>query len=178
MHTFHSVYSDNPPLAAFIRRIGRLLCVIAAIMLLTLMALTCIDVLGRYLFNRPLPGGFELTELGMGALIFTSLPLVTLRRQHVQIDLLDILPARWHDVQHAVLGMLTAACMAVIGWRLWIKAGEMAHAGETTATLQISVYPLIYYMALMAFATTALMILFAWEDASGKSAAPTPDVFS
>lgn len=172
MDTFPSVYSDDPTLAALIRRVGGLLGVIAALVLAALMLLTCVDVLGRYLFNRPLPGGVELTELGMGALIFTSLPLVTLRRQHVRIDLFEVVPASWRAGQHLVLDVLAALCMAVIGWRLWLKAADMAQAGETTGTLHIPVYPLVYYMAVMAFAATALMILFAWEDVRGKGAAP------
>jgi TRAP-type transport system small permease protein len=176
MSTFPSVPSSHPPLAAFLRRIDGFLGVIAALALLALMGLTCIDVLGRYLFNRPLQGGFELTELGMGALIFTSLPLVTLRRQHVRVDLIDILPVRWRAFQHAFLDLIAAGCMGVIGWRLWLKAVDMAQAGETTATLQIPVYPLVYYMALMAFVTTALIVLFAWEDAFGTG--PAPEVVS
>lgn len=149
---------------------------VAAFALVALMALTCVDVLGRYLFNRPLPGGFELTELGMGALIFTSLPLVTLRRQHVRVDLIEIFPMRWRAFQQALLDLLAAVCMGVIGWRLWIKAGDMESAGETTATLQIPVYPLVYYMALLAFVTAALIALFAWDDAFGTH--PTPEVIS
>ena len=31
--------------------------------LFLMMAITAVDVAGRYLFNQPLPGGFELTEL-------------------------------------------------------------------------------------------------------------------
>lgn len=150
------------------RRVEGLLGLIAALTLLGLMALTCIDVAGRYLFDRPLPGGFELTELGMGALIFTSLPLVTLRRQHVRVDLFEnLISARWQALQQAFLDLLGGVCMAVIAWRLWVKAGDMASAGETTATLQIPVYPLVYGMAVLAFVTTALIMLFACLDALG-----------
>ena len=56
--------------------------------------LTCIDVFGRYAIGRPLQGAFEVSELAMGALIFTSLPLVTMRGQHVTIDLLGMHDAR------------------------------------------------------------------------------------
>jgi TRAP-type C4-dicarboxylate transport system permease small subunit len=165
-------HPGNPALPAFSRRIEGLLGGIAALALTGLMALTCVDVIGRYLFNRPLPGGFELTELTMGALIFTSLPLVTLRRQHVRVDLVDLLPARWQALQHALLDLVSAVCMGVIGWRLWIKAGDMARAGETTATLQITVGPLVYYMAVLSFVTAALIVLLAWFDLLGARRRP------
>lgn len=172
MTPFPFYHPRNAALAALIRRAESMLGVIAALALLALMAFTCVDVLGRYLFSRPLPGGFELTELGMGALIFTSLPLVTLRRQHVRVDLIEVLPLRWRPAQQMLVDLLAAVCMAVIGWRLWLKAGDMASAGETTATLQIPVYPLVYYMALLAFVTTALMILLAWADTFGTRNEP------
>jgi TRAP-type C4-dicarboxylate transport system permease small subunit len=166
--TTSSLLQPGHPLVTLMRRVEGLLGLIAALTLLGLMLLTCIDVAGRYLFDRPLPGGFELTELGMGALIFTSLPLVTLRRQHVRVDLFEnLISARWQALQQAFLDLLSGACMAVIAWRLWVKAADMASAGETTATLQIPVYPLVYGMAVLAFVTTALIVLFACLDALG-----------
>ncbi len=157
-----------PLLAALLRRVEGLLGVIAALTLFMLMMLTCVDVVGRYFFSRPLPGGFELTELAMGALIFTSLPLVTLRRQHVRVDLVEhLVPVVMRNLQQALLDVVSAVCMGVIAWRLWIRAEGMARAGETTATLQIIVYPLVYYMAVMAFVTTALIVVLAWADAFG-----------
>ena len=46
----------------------RLLGIVAAATLFFIMALTCADVAGRYFFGAPIPGGFEITELAMGAL--------------------------------------------------------------------------------------------------------------
>ena len=57
--------------------------------------------------------------------------------------------------------------MAVITFMLWTKAGHMAAAGETTAVLQIVVYPLVYTMALLGGLTVAVMLLMAWGDAAG-----------
>ena len=174
--TISSLLQPGNPLGVLMRRVEGLLGLIAALTLLVLMAITCVDVAGRYLFDRPLPGGFELTELCMGALIFTSLPLVTLRRQHVRVDLFEnLISARWQALQQAFLDLVSGVCMAVIAWRLWVKAADMAGAGETTATLQIPVYPLIYGMASLAFVTTVLIVLFACLDALGARNAQTAD---
>ena len=43
---------------------------IAAVILFLLMLLSFIDVVGRDVFDAPLPGGFEITEIMMAALIF------------------------------------------------------------------------------------------------------------
>ena len=61
----------------------------AGIILAALMAVTVIDVVGRYLFNAPLPGSFEITKVMMAALIFAALPAVSRFEQHITIDLLD-----------------------------------------------------------------------------------------
>ena len=148
------------------RGVERLLGTVAALLLVALALLTCVDVVGRYFLNRPLTGAFELTELAMGALVFSSLPLVTLRRQQVTVDLFDsFVPRAWRRVQNALADLIAAACAGVIAWQLWRKAVNMAAAGETTATLGIPVYPLVYYMALLASITVALMLAMAWADA-------------
>ena len=91
----------RPPLL-LLRRGDRLFGAIASLALLGMVLLTCVDVIGRYVLNRPITGAFELDEMSMGALVFASLPLVSLRRQHVTVDLLDwVLPARWRPAQDA-----------------------------------------------------------------------------
>ena len=78
---------------------GRLLGVVAAIDLFAMMMLTFIDVTGRKLtgtvaFAKPVYGAYEITELLMGVLIFSALPLVTAREGHVTIDIFDrLVPA-------------------------------------------------------------------------------------
>jgi TRAP-type C4-dicarboxylate transport system permease small subunit len=149
-----------------LHRIDRLLGAVAALTLVGMVLLTSIDVVGRYLLNRPLTGAFELSELAMGALVFSSLPLVTLRRQHVTVDLFDrLVPLRWRPAQDALLEAVAALCMAAIAWRLWLKAGDMMHAGETTAVLKIPVYPLVYYMAVLAFVSAFVIVALAVADA-------------
>lgn len=155
-------------LAAWLARAGFALGVAAALLLAAMVLLTTIDVVGRYFLARPLAGAFELTELAMGAMVFSSLPLVTLRRQQVTVDLLEsLVPPAWRRAQRALLDLVSAACVAVIAWQLWRKAGQMVDAGETTATLHIAVYPLVYYMAALAAITCALMAAMAWGDATG-----------
>lgn len=53
------------------------------------MALTFVDVWGRYIFIAPVPGGVELTELMMAALIFAGLTLVMMEGEHIIVDLAD-----------------------------------------------------------------------------------------
>ena len=53
------------------------------------MLLTYADVIGRYIFNWPLRGAFEITELLLLVLIFAGLPLVSRADEHVTLDFID-----------------------------------------------------------------------------------------
>src|SRR5262247_4226433 len=63
----------------------------AAVLLFCLMMLTTADVVGRYIFNWPIRGAFELTELLLLTLIFAGLPLASRADEHVTLDFIDML---------------------------------------------------------------------------------------
>ena len=46
----------------------RVLGVLAATILFFMMLLTAVDVIGRYLFNTPVNGGFEVTEIMLASI--------------------------------------------------------------------------------------------------------------
>jgi TRAP-type C4-dicarboxylate transport system permease small subunit len=133
----------------------------AAAVLAALMLLTCVDVAGRYLFNSPVYGAFELTEMMLAALIFAALPLVSLRNDHVTVDLFDpVTPDGLLRVQHVAACAIGATCTAYLAWRLWIRAGNLLAAGETTAQLKLTIAWLAYGMAaLMGISAVAMLVL-------------------
>lgn len=131
-----------------------------ALILACIMLLTCVDVAGRYVLSMPVPGGLEVTELMMGALIFASLPLVTLRNQQVTVDLFaHLIPNFVRPALQAALQVVSGLCMAVIAWRLWVKGGQMIEQGDTTAVLQLEVWPLVYFMSVLAAVTAVILLL-------------------
>lgn len=134
---------------------------VAALVMFGLMTLTCVDVVGRYFLNRPVAGGFELTEILLAALIFAGLPLVSLRDEHVTVDLFDPVTPDWlFRIQHVVACAVGFVCSGYLAWRLWLRAEHMDRAGETTAVLKIKLAWLTYSMSLlMAFAAIALIVL-------------------
>jgi TRAP-type C4-dicarboxylate transport system permease small subunit len=152
---------SRQPLDGFDRAVVPLLGYLAAAVMFCLMLLTCADVIGRYLFNKPLWGGFELTEMLLASLIFAGLPLVTLRNDHVVVDLFDPVTPDWlFRIQHVAACAVGCACTGYLAWRLWLRAEHMDRVGETTAQLKIKLAWLTYSMsALMAFTAVALAIL-------------------
>jgi TRAP-type C4-dicarboxylate transport system permease small subunit len=153
--------TPRQPLDWFDRAIVPTLGYIAAVVMFCLMLLTCVDVVGRYFLNRPLPGGFELTEMLLAALIFAGLPLVSLRNEHVTVDLFDPVTPDWlFRVQHVVACVTGFVCTGFLSWRLWLRAEHMDRAGETTAQLKLKLAYLTYSMSvLMALTAVALLVL-------------------
>lgn len=132
------------------RWLTRPLALLAAILLFTLMLLTCIDVAGRYLFNAPLQGATELTRLLMAGIIFAALPAVCLREAHVTVDLLDTLTPQWLvRARQLVINITCTVILAVISWRVWLLAVRAGQYGDRTEYLQIPVAPVVYFIALM-----------------------------
>jgi len=149
------------PLDWFDRAVVPVLGYVAAVVLFSLMLLTCVDVFGRYFLNRPVWGGFELTEMLLAAVIFAGLPLVTLRDDHVTVDLLDPITPDWlFRVQHVIACAIGFVCTVYVAWRLLLRAENLQQAGETTAVLKIQQAWLTYGMSiLMAFTAVALLVL-------------------
>ena len=105
--------------------LGRGVGLAAAAVLFALMVLTFIDVIGRYVFSAPLPSAFELTELSMGILSFLGLPLVSARRGHIAISLVDrLIGRRGRRLQQIVVNLLAALAFAFLTWRMWVEAGK------------------------------------------------------
>lgn len=137
-----------------------------AIVLFAMMILVFIDVFARYLFAAPIPGGFELTELLLGTLIFAGLPLATMGEQHITIGLLDgLLGAASKRVQRTLINLLSSGVLAVLAWRLWEEAVKLADWGDYTAHLNIPLAPFIYVFAGMSGLAAAALLVLAWQYA-------------
>ena len=133
---------------------------LAALVLMLLMIITFIDVLGRYLFSAPLPGAFELTEIMMSMLIFAGLPLVSRANQHVTVNLIvGILSPIILHFQRLITQAIMAVVLAVMAWRMWIKAEEMLEQGDETAYLLLPIAPVAVFMTLMMAVSTLIVAI-------------------
>lgn len=122
----------------------------AGVFLFALMLVTVVDVVGRYFLNAPLPGGFELTEFIMAAIVYTGLPPVSKRDGHITIDLLDeATPERLVPPRDIVVHLACLGCFGVFAWRLWLLGDQIAEYGDVTEYLRLPQAPIIYFGALL-----------------------------
>lgn len=149
--------------------LDRVLGAAAAILLFCLMSVTTVDVIGRYVFNWPLRGGFEITELLLLTLIFAGLPLVSRADEHVTMDFIDqALPARGRRLLRRLVDLICGIIILALAWRVYIKAGKIAGYGDTTEVLRILVGPFVYFMAIMVAVTGVVHLVKAFMPSAGE----------
>ncbi|MEM0908528.1 MAG: TRAP transporter small permease [Pseudomonadota bacterium] len=150
---------------ATLSRIGRWTLLGASGALLVAMTLlTVVDVVGRYVFNAPLPGAFEATEIMLALAIFAGLPIVTARRDHVRVGLVvDRLPAGAQKVVGAISDLLVAALLLGAAILLFDQGEGLARFGDTTVLLRIKLAPVAYALSLLC-AVSALVAAVRFVD--------------
>ena len=122
--------------------------IVSGLLLLALMSVTGVDVVGRYFLGAPLPGAFEMTELLLGALVFSALPLVGRTGGHVEVDLLaTALPAAAARALLWMAAAVSAAVLAVFAWRLGAHGLGQAEDGARSISLGIPFAPLAFFGA-------------------------------
>ncbi len=142
------------------RWLERTLGILAAILLLCLVAVTCIDVVGRYFLDAPLSGAFEITELMLAALVFLALPLTTERREHVEVDLLQMmLGDNANQLLNLFAGLFSMALLMTFSWRLFSHALAAAHDGAVTNALGIPLAPFGFLAALSCLLSAGIAFL-------------------
>lgn len=125
------------------------LSVLGGLFLLAMMALTVLDVLGRYLLNAPVAGAGELTEVLLCGTIFLGLCAVALRDEHVTVDLItDLLPDWVQPWRRVACGVFGSVILGLVTWRLAVYAGQIGSYGGQTSTLKLPIAPLGYFCAL------------------------------
>lgn len=134
----------------------------AATALFSLMWLTLVDVVGRKFFNNSVPGGLELTEILMVIVIFSALPLVSWRGEHVVFDSLDAFVPSWlKGIQGRSVNIVSAGVFAFLAYLMTLRAERFAEYGDTTVHLQLAIAPVAWIMSGLLLLTALVHLLFA-----------------
>lgn len=135
--------------------VARQLCdILVALLLFLMMAVTVVDVLGRYVVNRPLQGSTEMVRYLLVLVIFIALPVVTARGGHISVSLVDkAFGPRLDALRRALVNLLAGAAMTAIGWYLWRHAGMLARHGDVIGYLLVPVAPAAYAASLLSAVT-------------------------
>lgn len=118
--------------------------IVGGVVLVALTLMSVASIAGRALIGLglgPVPGDFELVEVGIGVAVFLFLPWTYLRGGHATVDLLyNHLPAPVRRLINVLCDLLMLALWAVLTWRLWDGMLEKRQYLETTFILQMPVW--------------------------------------
>ena len=148
---FNIIWKNFERFNAFLYTIGSLL-------ILVLGLITIRDVGGRYLFNKALYGGLELSELGLATIIFLCFGYSFTLKSHINID---IVTSRLPPKAQSVLEKITTSLLLLFLIVLIKESLRIAFAqrGNYTDSLQI---PTFYFALLVPLgsALAAISIFF------------------
>lgn len=121
---------------------------VAGVVLVALMCLTVADVVGRYFFNSPINGVFDLTQFAVLIMTFLSFAYCGFRGAHVVIELLyDRIPERAQFAVRRLSNGVGAILFSVIAWRAVVQSVDVREFKEASQLLTIPYWPFYYVVA-------------------------------
>ena len=157
------------------RSSSRALSLFAALTLFAIMWLTVIDVIARDVFSGSIVGAFEVTEILMGILVFSGVPLVTAAEGQVAVTLFDgMIGPRLRSLQRVCVNLVCAAVLILLAWRLWDVAGKLAAYNDITLFLRIPLAPVGYFMAAMTAISVPIQLVLTFSTPGGAEG-PGPE---
>ncbi len=132
-----------------LERLTRVFALAGGLLLVGVMGMTVVSVVGRYLFNAPVPGDYEITELAIGIAVFAFFPYCHITNANIVVELFTgRMPERFKAALDAVHNLTFAVVAGLITWRLFIGAMHKFDDSETTVFLGIPVH-WAYFSALL-----------------------------
>ena len=148
-------------IAKVLNRLTELPMLLAAVTLFVLMLLTFADVIMRSTFSAPIEAATELTRMAIAVIVFSALPIVAGRADHIVVDLLDPLFRR-AGIDRILDGLTTLICGVVLVWpamRSFELADRANSYGDLTEYLSIPVFYITWFIAFMTLGTALTMAL-------------------
>jgi TRAP-type C4-dicarboxylate transport system permease small subunit len=143
--------------------VSRTLSVIGAVALSIMMLLAVIDVGGRYLFNKPFVGAWELTGLLLVYAAVLGLAYCQLDKHHIKVTFLyDRFPARLQTIIDIFTYLFGVFVYGLISWKSFEQTWHYLGAGKsgTSMTLGVVLWPFTLALAV----GTAMMAIVLLVD--------------
>ncbi len=128
---------------------SRFLAYAAGAALLWLMLLTVVAVVMRYVFNAPILGAQDISELSLAVVVFLGIPYCGRTGGHVAVDLIStVAPESWLRYTDTLMRLLSAALFAVVAWQSMDQGLDALKYGEATNLVEIPHHPFMFLMSL------------------------------
>lgn len=156
--------------AAFIRTGCRFLAMLGGLVLVAIAVTTVVSVLGRYFFNSPISGDFEIVEVGCAIAVALFLPYCQLKDGNVIVDVLTGgLPPGIKRLLDALGCLLLALVAALLAWRMFEGAADLKRYNDESMVLHLKTWWgfVVIVPALALLCATGIMT--AWSALTGEA---------
>jgi TRAP-type C4-dicarboxylate transport system permease small subunit len=141
-----------------IKKTNSILSAIGASMLFVLMLLGAADVIGRYLFNKPIIGAQEIGTVLLGTMVFISWGSTQIARAHVNVELFTPrFPPRVRAIANFVITFLSFILFSLIVWQAAMIGKDFHEAGRLIYVIH---WPLAPFQFLVSFGALVLCLVF------------------
>jgi TRAP-type C4-dicarboxylate transport system permease small subunit len=111
--------------------------------------LTGTDVIGRYVFNKPVRGSIDFIEILMGILFACGIAVTTALDDHISVDsLYDKLPSTGQRLLRVFASMVSTFLFFILAWQGYQGAMIGLKSGKASYTLEIPLFPFKFFLAL------------------------------
>lgn len=139
----------NPPALKKKRSLSTYLSYIGNVALAAMMLLATADVIGRYFFNAPVLGAYEITEYLMLILVFSFLALAQSAKVHISVDIVfNRLPVRLQRALERLNHLVCLLMMILVSWMSIQRIWELKRTGEASVLLKIPDYPFAVFLVI------------------------------
>jgi TRAP-type C4-dicarboxylate transport system permease small subunit len=146
-------------LTHILRKLVMLLAGVAGVGLLTMMGVTCIDIVLR-VFRHPLPGAYDIVKMAAAVTLSCALPYTTAVKGHVAVEFFFLrLNRPGRIVADCLIRLVTISLFSVLTWQTILYGTELRKNGVVSTTIQWPVFWVPYLMAL-ACAVVVLVTLY------------------
>ena len=132
-----------------IQRINRFIAGVSGVFLIPLMIITAVDVVGRDVFNHPIPGTVELSQYMLAVFILLGLAYTHQVKAHVAVSIFTShLNDRGQLIVNIITTLLCLLISFIIAWQGWVVGIEERAVSDM---LRVPQYPFRLLVALAAF---------------------------
>jgi TRAP-type C4-dicarboxylate transport system permease small subunit len=139
------------------------------VILVALTLMSVASVAGRALLGTPVPGDFELVQIGCGAAIAAFLPYCQLQRGNIIVDFFTARASpRVQGALDTFGALLLALVMAVLAWRTAVGMVAVRAGGEVSMIVGFPIW--IGYAAIVPSLVLATVVALVTARESWKAA--------
>ena len=146
-----------------VRKAIELWALAGGLLLVAVVLMNVYSLAAGYIVGKPLPGDFEMVEIGVAVAAFAFLPYCQLTGAHVSAD---VFTQGAGPRLKAALALFAAgiglAVSAILLWRMSLGLGDQIGYGETTAIMSIPIWwayvPIVASLALFVVAAVVTLI--------------------